>query len=170
MSYYAHEFTALVERFAVGKTRKFWYNVLFLPTELQPVLPFKDYPRLRVEGEIADIPVENAFIPTGDGRYYLIFSPLMIKEAALSLGDLVEMRFRIADQDRVNVPPLLEVAIKADTDLQSNWQALTPGKQRMLCQHVLSAKTEPTEAKRVREAIAALALFAGDLRAWRKAR
>ncbi|MBV6633596.1 MAG: YdeI/OmpD-associated family protein [Alphaproteobacteria bacterium] len=170
MSYYPHQFEGPLERFGVGKARKIWYNVLFLPAELKSTLPFHRYPRLRVEGELADIPVENAFMPTGDGRYYLIVAPPVIKGADLALGDIVEMRFRIADQDRVDVPPALQNALAADADLTEKWEALTPGKKRMLCQHVLSAKTEKTTAKRVAEASEALRDFKADLKAWRNAK
>lgn len=170
MSQYPFVFESIIERFAVGKTKKIWYNVLFLPEHLQTQLPFDKYPRLRVEGEIADIPIANAFMPTGDGRYYVIVKPDIFKSADVVLGDEVEMRFCIADQDHVDVPNALHKAVYADSKMQQKWEVLTPGKQRMLAQHVFSAKTEPTTHKRVKEAMEALADFGADLRAWRRGR
>ncbi|MEL7198260.1 MAG: YdeI/OmpD-associated family protein [Pseudomonadota bacterium] len=166
---YPYTFTAPIEKFGVGKTRKVWYNVLFLPQELRDELPFGKYPRLRVEGEIAEFPIQNAFIPAGNGRNYVIVSPGVMKAADLGLGDVVAMRFVIADQDFVDVPEALEFAIGLDKDRELHWENLTPGKKRMLAQHVRSAKTDDTRQKRVEEAMAALVGFAGDINAWRKA-
>ncbi|MEO1047536.1 MAG: YdeI/OmpD-associated family protein [Pseudomonadota bacterium] len=166
---YPYSFEGPIERFGVGKTRKVWYNVMFLPDSLRKDLPFETYPRLRVEGEIADCPIQNAFIPAGGGRNYVIVSPEIMKAADLTIGDWVEMRFAIADQDYVEVPDALELAIRVDKDREKLWGNLTPGKKRMLAQHVRSAKTDQTRRKRVDEAVAALMGFSGDINAWRKA-
>lgn len=168
--YFTHDFEAPIEKFGVGKTRKIWYNVLFLPKSVEANLPFDQYPRLRIEGEIADVPIANAFMPTGDDRFYVIVAPNVLKDADLSLGDVVEMRFRIADQDYVDVPDTLQKTIDRTKRNQAAWSALTPGKQRMLAQHVLSAKTAPTREKRVSEALEALLDHGGDLRAWRRSK
>ncbi|MEM6907819.1 MAG: YdeI/OmpD-associated family protein [Pseudomonadota bacterium] len=165
---YPYEFEAQIERFGVGVKRVIWYNVLMLPDHLQSELPFDEYPRLRVEGEIADIPIANAFMPTGDGRNYVIVAPNVLKQAGVGLGDTVEMRFKIADQDHVDLPEALELALKRRTEASNAWDAITPGKKRMLAQHVLSAKTDKTRSKRVSEALEALVNYGADLRAWRK--
>ncbi|MEM1106763.1 MAG: YdeI/OmpD-associated family protein [Pseudomonadota bacterium] len=167
---YPHRFEAEIEKFGVGKARKIWYNVLMLPGALAADLPLRKYPRLRVEGEIADVPISNAFMPTGDGRHYVIVAPNVLKDGGVGLGDRVEMRFAVADQDHVDVPGALVAALGADAGASRNWQALTPGKKRMLAQHVASAKTPGTQAKRVGEALEALVFFKADLRLWRKAR
>ncbi|MEM1107599.1 MAG: YdeI/OmpD-associated family protein [Planctomycetota bacterium] len=170
MDYYPYRFEAPIERFGVGKKRVIWYTVVFLTKEIQEVLPFAKYPRLRVEGEIQEVPIENAFMPTGDGRYYLIVSPGVMKEADVEAGDEVRVLFRIADQDRVEVPQALQQAIDEDQQAAEAWAALTPGKKRMLAQHVISAKTPKTQAKRVAESLQALIHHQADLRAWRRHR
>lgn len=168
MSFFTHQFEGVIDRFGVGKARKIWYNVLFLPKELEDGLPFDVYPRLRVDGEIAEIPISNAFIPTGDGRYYVIVAPNVLKDGDVAIGDIVEMRFKIADQDHVDVPEQLLATIRRSETSVEAWDGITPGKKRMLAQHVSSAKTEPTRQKRIAEAIDALIDFNADLRAWRK--
>lgn len=168
--FYPYEFEAPIEMFGVGKTRKIWYKVLFLPEGIKAKLPFNQYPRLRIDGEIADIPVANAFIPTGDGQFYVIVAPDILKQAGAQIGDTVSMRFRIADQDHVDVPPALKAALERKQQNRDAWDNLTPGKQRMLAQHVLSAKPDPTREKRISEAMEALLHHKADLRAWRKAR
>lgn len=167
-TFFPYAFEAPIEKFGVGKKKVVWYNVLIIPDDVCAVLPLAEYPRLRVEGEIADIPIANALIPTGDGRHYVIVAPNVLRDGEVRLGDMVQMRFRIADQDRVDVPPELERTIKRTSGAEVEWKALTPGKKRMLAQHVFSAKTPPTKARRVEEAIEALLEHGADLRAWRK--
>lgn len=165
---YPYIFDAEIKKFGVGKARKVWYNVLFLPPDLRSDLPFDTYPQLRLEGEIADVPVANAFIPAGDGRNYVIVSPRVLKEAGVRLGDLVEMRFRVADQDHVDVPDTLQAALEGDANAMAAWSSMTPGRKRMAAQHVLSAKSEPTRQRRVAEAMDAVIRFNGDLNARRR--
>ncbi|MEO0508439.1 MAG: YdeI/OmpD-associated family protein [Verrucomicrobiota bacterium] len=167
---YPYYFEAVLERFGVGKNRVIWYNVLFLNEGLRKKLPFDEFPRLRVEGTIANIPVENAFIPSGDGRYYVIVSPRVINDARIAIGESVEMCFRVADQNKVDIPEILEAAINEDRDTKRLWSDLSPGKQRMLCQHVKSAKSETTQAKRLGEALEILIDFNADIKIWRDLR
>lgn len=153
---YLHSFEGPIDRFGVGKTRKVWYTVLFLPHELESELPFDAHPRLRVEGEIADLPVEGAWMPTGDGRRYFIVAPRVLKGAAIGVGDMVEMRFGVADQSAVDVPSELVAALARAPKAQAAWLALTPGKQRGLTHRIHGAKAPETRRRRTDEVIAVL--------------
>lgn len=153
---FPHAFESSLERHGVGKSRVIWYTVLFLPPELRSELPFARFPRLRVEGEIADLSVSGAWIPAGDGRNYFIVSPAVRKEAGLGLGDTVEMRFRVADQDAIDMPDALARALRADKRALAAWNQLTPGRKRGLTHRVHGAKTDATRARRVAEVIAEL--------------
>jgi hypothetical protein len=151
-----HSFEARLDRHGVGKTRKVWYTVLFLPQDIATGLPFDQHPQLRIVGEIADVPVKNAFISAGDGRYYVIVSPEVLKAAEVKRGDLVEMRFRVADQAAVDVPDVLTHALKRNRAAKTAWDALTVARRRGLAHHIVSAKTESTQARRVAAVIAAI--------------
>lgn len=153
---YLHSFEGPIDRFGVGKTRKVWYTVLFLPPDLESELPFAIYPRLRVEGEIADLPVEGAWMPTGDGRRYFIVAPRVLKGATVGVGDMVEMRFGIADQTAVDVPADLAAALARCPKAQGAWLALTPGKQRGLTHRIHGAKALATRRRRTDAVIAIL--------------
>ena len=48
------------------------------------------------------MPVKSAFILAGGGRHYLIVSPETVRSAALELSQLVEVRFRVSDQEAVD--------------------------------------------------------------------
>jgi hypothetical protein len=146
---FSHKFQATLTRFGVGKTRKVWYVVIFLPAELAESLPFDRHPRLRIQGEIAGEPVEGAFIPDGNGQWYFIVSPLVRRYTGLDVGSQAEMRFRLDDPNRVNVPKELARELKRDIDLRAAWEALPPGKRRGIAYQISIGKTPETREKRV---------------------
>ncbi|MEM1223629.1 MAG: YdeI/OmpD-associated family protein [Verrucomicrobiota bacterium] len=158
MLYYTHHFEGEIDFHGVGKKRLIMYKVLFMPLRFERELPFDLYPRLRIEGEIAEVPVRGAWIPVGDGRRYFIVSPEIKKQSGFDVGDRVEMFFRVDDQNHVDVPSKLQLALDVNPTAHDRWKKLTPGKKRMFAFHVLSAKTAPTEARRVDEAISAIKL------------
>ncbi len=156
MSYFTHDFVAEIALHGIGKSRVITYKVLFMPPRFETELPFKTYPRLRVEGEIADVPVRGAWMPVGDGRRYFIVSPDIKAATGMDVGDEVEMRFRVDDQNHVDVPNALQAALNSDHAASAQWDKLTAGKKRMFTNHVFSAKTAPTEQRRVDEAMVAI--------------
>lgn len=156
ISYFTHEFSDRITRHGVGKTRVIMYKVLFMPPKFELNLPFKTNSRLRVEGEIADVPVRGAWMPVGDGRRYFIVSPEIKANTGLDVGDVVEMRFRVDDQDFVDIPKALEVAILSHDYVNEAWSKLTAGKKRMFTNHVASAKNPPTQQRRINEALTAI--------------
>ncbi|MEM8796649.1 MAG: YdeI/OmpD-associated family protein, partial [Pseudomonadota bacterium] len=102
------------------------------------------------------VPVRGAWMPVGDGRRYFIVSPEIKANTGLDIGDEVEMRFRVDDQDFVDVPPALLNALEADKTANDLWEDFTAGKKRMFAHYVLSAKTAPTIKRRVDEAMFAI--------------
>ncbi|MEO0347104.1 MAG: YdeI/OmpD-associated family protein [Pseudomonadota bacterium] len=170
MSFFPHEFEAVIERHGVGKTRKIWYSVLFLPPELDVAFPLGQYARFRIEGEVNDHPVSGAFIPAGEGRRYFIVSKALCRELDVVEGSTVTLRFRHDESDEVTPPEPLAESLDAHSDLMTAWQATTPGRRRGLFHHVESAKTAATRRRRSDEACDALRRFDGDLRRWRDSR
>ncbi|MEM9161646.1 MAG: YdeI/OmpD-associated family protein [Cyanobacteria bacterium P01_F01_bin.4] len=146
------EFEAQIEYHDFGRMG---YTVVYLPESLRAELPFDQYPRLRVDAEVAEYPIDGAFQP-GQGKYYLILSKRLLKQAGLALGDTVNVNFRIADQDAVDVPDELRIALQSNQTAQDGWDALTPGKRRGLAHRVSSARTAATRKKRVAEVISTL--------------
>lgn len=156
MEPYPYAFEGQIDRFGVGKTRKVWYTVVFLPADIAAELPFAQYPRLRIDGEIADLPVAGAWMPTGDGRRYFIVAPRILRGAAVGAGDLVEMRFGIADQTAMDMPDALVRALSRNDAAAEAWNRLTPGKRRGMTHRVHAARTEPTRERRAAEIIVEL--------------
>lgn len=78
---------------------------------------------------------------------------VILKATGLSVGCLVEVRFRLEPAEAVEIPQLLVRAVAESGSATERWEALSPGKQRAIGHHVQSAKTRVTGAKRVAQAI-----------------
>lgn len=146
------EFTTQIEYHDFGRMG---YTVVYLPEPLREKLPFDRYPRLRVDAVVAEHPIDGAFQP-GQGKMYLIVSKALMKSAGISLGDTVEVSFRVADQDAVDTPNPLRRAFTTNSSAQQAWDSLTAGKKRALAHRINSAKTEATTNKRVKEVLSTL--------------
>ena len=157
MSFYAHEFEASIEVLDWDGTR---YTVIRLPAEVAADLPLDAHPRLRVEGEIGDVPMVWTWNPApavlGDG-WFCYLSRAKLIERELAPDTVTSVRFNVADQDGVDVPGELMLALAGNADAKTAWDGLTPGRQRGLCHRVDSAKRQATRDKRATTIVAALA-------------
>lgn len=152
MSFYDHRFEAPIEAYDYGK---YFYRVIWLPPKLVDYLPFEEHPRLRIDGEIAEHGFNAAFIPER-GRWYFIVPKSVLKGVGLDVGDHVEVSFRVADQDAIDMPDELAAALRSDTAAQTEWDDLTTGRKRGIAHYVGSAKREETRRKRVDTVLAGL--------------
>jgi hypothetical protein len=128
------------------------YTVLPLPPDVLTALG----PTRRVEGEVADHPVNLAITraPVIDGAF-LWAGQSLLDRIGIVPGQVVEVRLRPAPDDRVDVPDDVTLAIRA-ADQTGTWAALTPGRQRGLLHPVDSAKSDTTRARRIAALTAAL--------------
>ncbi|MEL7352054.1 MAG: YdeI/OmpD-associated family protein [Cyanobacteria bacterium P01_A01_bin.116] len=133
------------------------YTVVFLPAEMTEELPFQDYPRLRIRGEVGGAPFSGAFQPVR-GRWYLLLSKQFRRKAKLEVGDWVSVRFQIEDQNAVDVPDELRLALAENKYAMDTWETLSAGKRRGLAYRVATAKTAPTRQRRVASVIEMLVL------------
>ncbi len=149
MDYYPYKFEASVAYHDVGSD-KYAYTVVYVTPELIDTLPLKQYPRLRIQGEIDDVPFDASLTPVR-GDWYILLSKKLLKALDAGVGDEVTVRFGIADQDAVTIPAALGAALQADDHMRELWDAQTAGKKRGLAHRVATAKAEKTEYKRIQE-------------------
>ena len=145
--FFDHEFEARITHHDVGSER-YRYTVVYLPDALKEVLPLKQSPRLRISGEVNDYPFEAALTPV-KGAWYILLSKETLDNIDARPGDVATIRFRIADQNAVQMPDALIDALDRNENMRDLWDSLTPGKQRGLAYLVASAKRDETKAKRV---------------------
>jgi hypothetical protein len=160
MAFFPYGFSGPVEPHDIGRYR---YTVIWLPDDVAAQLPLAAQPRLRVSGEICDHPFAGAWQPVR-GRWYLMLGKPLLKATGLVPGAWAELRFRIEDPETVETPALLARAVAASPAAAARWAALTPGRQRALAHRVLAARSAPTVARRVAEAVAWLEAGETDLR------
>ena len=163
--YYSHEFGAAVSKYDFGK---YCYTVLYVPEEIIRTLPVDRYPRLRVEIEVDDYPLEVALMPDRIGSnqtthlignagplgmriWYINLSKKVLKEIGKTLDEPVSVRLVVADQDAVRIPESLYDFLTSNPDLMEIWTGLTPGKRRSYAHLIESAKTRQTVERRPAE-------------------
>lgn len=165
MSYFQYSLTAPLSEFAIGTPpgKVLVYRVLFLPPELEQALfgegaPVKAHGgRLRIEGELEDVPVSLAWQPSKSaGGHYVMVSPALCKQLELRIGSEATLRFNVVDASKVVLPEDLEAALRASAKHRKLWHALTPGQQRGQVALLSSAKTAPTRQKRLAQLFAML--------------
>ncbi len=107
----------------------------------------------RVEGEIAEHPVNLALsqAPVIEGLF-LWTGQSLLDRIGIQPGEPVEVRLRPAPDDRVDVDPDIEAALRAGGVIAA-WEALSPGKRRGLLYQIATAKTEPTRHKRIQRLV-----------------
>lgn len=123
---------------------------VYLPSSLEGELPLKEHPRLRIRGVLGGAEFAGAWQPTGGG-WYLMVSKALLRRSGYRLGDLAMVRFRIDDQDAVDVPEALRQALKSARAAKRLWDESTPGKRRGLSYYVASAKLPATVEKRIQD-------------------
>lgn len=152
MAYFTHRFETKIARHCVGTMA---YTVVLLDPTLQDTLPLREFPRLRVEADVAGVAIKGAWQPA-KGIWYLMLPKAPLKQAGLSIGDSVEVAFRVVAQDDVDVPMELADRLASDGRLRLAWAELTPGAQRGLAHFVSSAKRIETRTVRLERVEAAL--------------
>jgi len=80
----------------------------------------------------------------------------LLKTTEAQVGETVEVRFRLAGQEAVEIPDILAAALAQDGQAESAWASLSPGKQRGLAHRIASAKRAETRAARLTELLQAL--------------
>jgi hypothetical protein len=153
MGYYQYSSTAPLEEHVIsaksGVGRSLTYRVVFLEPRLESALTFGKGSRLRIEGELENLPVNLAWQSAPGRGHYLMVSPALVRQLKLKLGDAVTVRFNPVAEDTVVLPETLENALRASSKHRKLWAALTPGRQRGLSAFVTAVRSPEAQARRV---------------------
>ena len=128
--------------------RRLMSPAIVLDPALTPALPFDQYPKLRVDAEINGFAHEGAFVPIYGGHYMMV-SKRLRKAIGCDTGDRVTVRFKIADQDAINMPSTLLEAFADVPDAKDLWDAMPIGKRRSWCNQIDKAKALETKQNRI---------------------
>ena len=132
------------------------YRAVFIPETILSLLPMSQFPRLRIDAEIGGL-LTNCGLMAAKRRRYILLSAAFMKQAGLQLGQEVEVCFRVADQNAVDVPEDLEHAIFRSRTHREAWELLSPGKRRSFVHRVASAVQPHTREQRILEVLESVA-------------
>ncbi|MEJ8559975.1 YdeI/OmpD-associated family protein [Yoonia sp. GPGPB17] len=121
---------------------------IVLDKALTKELPFDRYPKLRVDGEINGFAHQGAFVPIYGGHYMMV-SKRLRKAIGIELGDLIAIHFKIADQNAVPIPAILQEAFEDAPDARDLWDDLPVGKRRSWCVQIDKAKAHQTKQNQI---------------------
>jgi hypothetical protein len=82
----------------------------------------------------------------GTGDWFVEFTAAFCAKAGLSVGDRFELELEIADMSE---PQELRQALVASKELSAAWSVLSAAEKRNAAEHIRSAKTQQTRARRV---------------------
>ena len=137
-------FKGHVEAVAWGKAT---YTTLRLPQDVANSLLAAG--AKRVEGEIAEHPVNAAFARALVVEGIFIWAgKSLLDRIGIAVGERVEVRLRPVLTDAVDTPADL-VGVLQQADLICVWESLPPGKRRGMIYQINTAKTSATRTKRI---------------------
>lgn len=142
-----YRFTAPLEKM----TGRFAWSYVEFPHDVKEI--FGKRGEVRVKCLINGVAADRALMPTKSGYHILVFGGDLRKKAGIRKpGDLVNVELWLdPEPDRITVPEALAETLDFLPEMKAAWDKLTPGMKRNMCYWVGSAKTEPTQAKRVAE-------------------
>jgi hypothetical protein len=147
MAYFDHRFETVVSRHPVGRYHD---TVVVLPAPLATRLPFHESARLRIEADVSGIPVKGAWQPA-QGRWFLMPPKAALEAAGLGVGSTVEVSFRLAPPDEVDLPAEIASMLEAEAAVRTAWQRLSADTQCGLAHWVASARKAETRQARLAE-------------------
>lgn len=104
--------------------------------------------RVRVKGTFNEAPIDLAIQYKKEGFRYFSVSAALRKAAKIKPGDRVEVRFTLADANKVDMPEEMEAVLAQDDEAAAAWRELTPGMQRSLLHYINSVKNVDSRISR----------------------
>lgn len=161
-----YQFTANLDKYDF---QKYVYTGVYLPAAIIEELAreLAKYPRLRIDALVDDAFINAALIPDKVGSmqtkhllinhpelesqriWFLTVSSKVLKAIGKQIGEVVEVKFTIADQNYVEIPDGLNQYLNQNPSIKAKFESLTAGKKRSLVQPLLTARTKETFEKRL---------------------
>ena len=104
--------------------------------------------RLRVKGTLNKTPFELGIQYKKDGGRFFVVSLILRKAANIKIGDTVDVKFKLVDAEKVELPEELEAVLAQDEDGHKAWGKVTPGVQRGIIHYITSTKNIDLRIKR----------------------
>jgi hypothetical protein len=148
-------FTATIEKFEEKGDKTGW-TYITISKELAQELKPGNKKAFRVQGFLDAHPFKGiSLIPMGGGDFIMALNATVRKQIKKGRGDLLKVKLEV-DTDPVKPPPELLECLEDEPDALHHFNTLPPSHQNYFTRWINEAKTEPTKAKRIAQALNAL--------------
>jgi len=149
-------FTATIEKFGQQGEKTGWTYIV-IPAALAQQLKPGNLRSFRVKGKLDAHRIERvALMPMGEGDFIMAVNAAMRKEIRKNVGALINVELT-ADNTEIKPPAALIECLKDEPAAWAQYQAIAPSHKLYFTRWIESAKTEGTKAKRIAQAVTALA-------------
>jgi len=151
------KYTATMLKFDKQGEKTGWTYIV-IPEDIAQQLKPGNRKSFRVKGKLDKHPVEAvALMPMGDGSFIMAVNAEMRKAIAKRAGAQLVVQIEEDDNpDPVSSPELM-ACLEDEPDALTFFNSLAKGHRNYFMKWIESAKTEPTKAKRIAQAVTALA-------------
>ncbi len=149
------EFTTTILKFAQQGEKTGWTYIVITEAIAQKIKP-GNKKSFRVKGKLDDYAFKGiAVMPMGDGSFIMALNATMRKAIGKGKGATIKVRIE-ADEAILKPPAALMECLEDEPDALVFFNTLTKGHQNYFSNWIKAAKTEPTKAKRIAQAVNAL--------------
>jgi hypothetical protein len=149
------QFTTTILKFGEQGEKTGWTYIEIKAVIAQKIKPGNKKP-FRVKGKLDDYAFKSiAVMPMGDGNFIMAINADMRKAIVKRKGATLKVSIE-ADDDIIKPPAELIECLNDEPEALAFFNKLTKGHQNYFGNWIKSAKTEPTKAKRIAQAIDAL--------------
>lgn len=150
------QFKAILEKFGQMGEKTGW-TYISIPAKIAEKLNPGVKQSFRVKGKLDDLPIEKvALIPMGGGDFILVVNAAMRKGIKKLKGATVNVKLEV-DTEPVPLPSEFLECLEDEPAAKQFFHSLPKGHRNYFGKWIDSAKTPPTKAKRIANAINALA-------------
>jgi hypothetical protein len=151
------KYTTTILRFEQQGEKTGWTYVP-VPEDIAQELKPGNRKSFRVKGKLDKYAIEAvALLPMGDGSFILPLNAAIRKGIAKKMGAKLEVHLVEDDNPEPVTSPEFTECLQDEPEALAFFNTLTKGHQNYFLKWIESAKTEPTKAKRIAQAINGLA-------------
>jgi hypothetical protein len=149
-------FKATIKKFAQQGEKTGW-TYIDIPVTIAQVLKPGNKKSFRVKGKLDEHAISKvALIPIGNGAFIMAVNATMRKGIRKNVGATIEVQLTI-DTAEIKPPAELIKCLKEEPKALEQYNAIAKSHQLYFTRWIESAKTDETKARRIAQAVTALA-------------
>ena len=165
-------FEAEIKKFGAQGEKTGW-TYIAIPAALAEQLLPGNRKSFRVKGKMDQLPVSGiALLPMGDGDFIMALNATLRRQLGKGKGARVRLQLSV-DHEEIKPPPELIECLQDEPAALENFNNLPRSQRNYFIKWILSARSEPTIARRIAQTVTAMAAgtdFPTMLRAMKKFR